>query len=157
MFCINCFHHSTSVKNSRPHKKQPTVWRRRHCRVCGATFTTLEAPSLTDTLEVYSLNGGKQYFNSGRLIISIAAAFTHRPDEGKMDALWLSRQVETFLATQKRTSVSAEDLAAVVHATLRRYDEIAAMQYAVRHKLVTSIRKRRGRPSLHEHERPTDE
>ena len=40
MFCIKCFHAKTNVVNSRPKKKNPTVWRRRKCASCNYTFTT---------------------------------------------------------------------------------------------------------------------
>lgn len=148
MFCINCFHPKTSVSNSRPHKKQPSVWRRRICAQCSAVFTTYERPSLADNIPISLPGGGSDTFNLGRLILSIAGAFTHDPNEGRYNALWLAQTVEDTLSTQ-RTSMTPEDIEATTHQVLKKYDELAAIQYAAKHNLISSVRKR-GRPSLHE-------
>lgn len=155
MFCINCFNHSTNVINSRPKQKRPLVWRRRKCPKCSAVFTTEERPALSN-ITVDLGNGSLSEFNSGRIIISIAEAFTHNQDEGRKNAQWLAQTVEESLATQHQTAISVNDIAATVHAVLKRYDELAALQYAARHQLVSTIR-RRGRPSLRGHEQPTRE
>lgn len=152
MFCINCFHKNTNVANSRPHKKQAAIWRRRTCRNCGVTFTTYERPSLADNKPVMLPGGKTGTFNLGKLIISISKAFTHDPREAEYNALWLAQTVEDTLSTQRRT-VTPEDIAATAHAVLKRFDEISAVQYAARHQLITSTRKR-GRPSWREHEPP---
>lgn len=148
MFCINCFHKNTSVTNSRPHKKQPSVWRRRKCNNCGALFTTIERPSLADTALVKSSSGEISAFNLGKLIVSIADAFHHTPVEGKLHALWLAQTVESTLATQVQ-SLTPEDIEAVTHQVLKQFDEVAAVQYAAKHQLIVSASaRRRGRPSL---------
>jgi transcriptional regulator NrdR family protein len=92
-------------------------------------------------------------FNLGKLIISIANAFTHEPRESTYNALWLAQTVEDTLSTEQET-ITPEDIAAVTHAVLKRFDALAALQYAAQHRLISSTRQRRGRPSLHEHERP---
>ncbi len=150
MFCINCFHTNTSVTNSRPHKKQPVVWRRRACSNCGVTFTTLERPSLADNTPVYTGDGRTTAFNLGRLIISIGAAFAHDAQQAKEASLWLAQTVESTLSTQINT-ITPDDIAAVTHQTLKRFDELAAVQYAAKHQLISSTRRRAGRPSLREH------
>jgi transcriptional repressor NrdR len=154
MFCINCFHKNTAVTNSRPNKKQPQIWRRRKCPECGTVFTTHERPSLADNKPVHLPAGRVDSFNLGKLIISIANAFTHAPDEAKYNALWLAQTVEDTLSTELKT-ITPEDIEVITHQTLQRFDELAAMQYAMQHKLISSTR-RRGRPSLAWRERPTD-
>lgn len=146
MFCINCFHKTTTVNNSRPHKEKPSVWRRRKCPSCHAVFTTLECPSLADNTLVSHDNGTTTPFNLGKLIISIASAFTHAPQKASYDALWLAQTIENTLSTEY-TTLTADDIAAVTHQVLKRYDELAAIQYAAKHRLIVSAR-RRGRPSL---------
>lgn len=146
MFCINCFHPKTSVTNSRPHKKQPSVWRRRACEKCGTMITTIERPSLADSTPVQLASGSADSFNLGILLISISEAFSHAPRAGKQHALWLAQTVESTLATQVR-SITPEDIEAVTHQVLKQFDELAAMQYAAKHQLIVSVR-RRGRPSL---------
>jgi transcriptional repressor NrdR len=149
MFCINCFHKNTAVINSRPHKKQPAVWRRRKCGNCGGTFTTFERPSLADNKPIQLASGGTDIFNLGKLIISINKAFTHDPDEATYNALWLAQTVEDTLSTQY-TAITLEDIEAVTHQTLKRFDELAAVQYGALHQLISATRKSRGRPSLRE-------
>lgn len=150
MFCINCFHTNTKVSNSRPNKKQPLVWRRRQCIECGTTFTTYERPSLAENKPIHLPNGETDAFNLGKLILSISRAFTHAPREAEYNALWLAQTVEDMLSTERQV-VTPEDIEAATHTTLKRFDELAAIQYAAQHKLISST-KRRGRPSLHGHE-----
>ena len=154
MFCINCFHTTTSVTNSRPHKKQAQIWRRRHCKKCGVTFTTYERPSLADNKIISLSTGQTDTFNLGRLILSIAKAFTHAPNEAQYNSLWLAQTVEDILSTERQV-LTPEDIEATTHHVLKQFDELAAMQYAAQHQLITSLR-RRGRPSLRGRERPTD-
>lgn len=146
MICIKCFKKTTSVTNSRPQKKHPLVWRRRKCDHCQAVFTTIERPALTENAPV-SLPGNKQEsFNPGKLIVSIAGAFTHDPKKAAYDSMWLAQTVEEALSTEY-TIITPDDIAAVTHQTLKRFDELAAVQYAAKHRLISAVR-RRGRPSL---------
>lgn len=149
MFCINCFHKNTSVTNSRPNKKQPQVWRRRACSNCHSTFTTYERPSLADNKPITLPNGSTDTFNLGKLILSISKAFTHSPSDAQYNALWLAQTVEDTLSTERQT-ITPEDIAATTHQVLKKFDELAAVQYAAQHQLISSTRKR-GRPSLREH------
>lgn len=146
MFCINCFHKNTTVTNSRPHKKQAQIWRRRKCHNCNTTFTTYERPSLADNKPVILSSGAQDTFNLGRLILSIAKAFTHAPHEAERNALWLAQTIEDNLSSEREV-ITPDDIEAITHQVLQNYDELAAMQYAMQHKLISST-KRRGRPSL---------
>jgi len=150
MFCINCFNSTTTVENSRPNKRHPQVWRRRKCPVCGVHFTTHERPSLADNKRVTLSDNQFDVFNLGKLILSIAKAFTHAPREAEYNALWLAQTVEETLSTERQT-ITPGDIEATVHQTLKRFDELAAIQYAAQHHLIFSSRKR-GRPSLRERE-----
>lgn len=147
MFCINCLHPKTAVMNSRPHKKQPTIWRRRSCPQCGAIFTTTERVTVTDQRSIVDTNGVKTPFNIGQLLISIAQSFSHDPLQAKTDSLHLAQTVETMLVAQTRGDITSDQLAHTVYGVLKKYDELAAVQYAAKHQLISSLRKR-GRPSL---------
>jgi len=155
MFCINCFQKNTRVINSRPQKKVPQIWRRRQCAACGTTFTTRERPALKDNKLVIMPSGKQEVFNIGRLIISIAKAYTHDPQEAKDNSFWLAQRVEEILSTEREV-VTTEDIEAITHDVLRHFDELAAMQYAAQHHLISSTKKR-GRPSLSWREPRTDE
>lgn len=148
MICINCFNPKTKVVNSRPHKKSSSTWRRRKCPKCQALFSTTELPSLEENQNILSSSGQSRPFNAGKLVISISKAFAHDPERAQYDSIWLARTVEEILSTEY-TSLTNDDIAAVTHQTLKRFDELAAVQYAARHQLIVST-KRRGRPSLRE-------
>lgn len=151
MICINCFHTTTRVINSRPHKKQPSVWRRRQCPKCNFVFTTNEQPSLIDNRRVFLPDNKTEIFSLGKLTISIASAFTHDTKKASYDSLWLAQTVERILSTDY-TVITPDDIAAVTHQVLKNFDELAAVQYAAKHRLIASAR-RRGRPSLSPSER----
>jgi transcriptional regulator NrdR family protein len=156
MICINCFHIKTSVANSRPHKKQPSVWRRRTCAHCRTTFTTHERVALSDQRQVSDGKSQMSPFNIGRLIISVSRAFSHDPSRGKGDALWLAQTIETSLVTQTSGNLTTDQLAHMTYGVLKKYDELAAVQYAAQHQLISSLRKR-GRPSLVSPEQQTQQ
>lgn len=147
MFCVNCFNKATSVTNSRGNKKQPQIWRRRKCPHCGVIFTTYERPSLAENKPVHLNTGGTEAFNLGKLLLSISRSFSHSPRDAAYSSFHLAQSVEDILSTE-REIITPEDIAATTHQVLRRFDESAAMQYALHHSLITSTRKRRGRPSL---------
>lgn len=149
MFCINCFHTNTSVANSRPNKKQPQVWRRRRCSKCETVFTTYERPSLADNTPISFPDGSTDTFNLGKLLLSISRAFTHSPIDAEYSALWLAQTVEDTLSTQRKI-ITPGDIEATTHQVLKKFDELAAVQYAAQHQLISSTRKR-GRPSLRAH------
>ncbi len=151
MICINCFHGKTKVTNSRPHKKNPGTWRRRQCESCRATFTTYEKPALDGTVKVHypgiPKSDAETLFSLSKLTLSIAASFSHDTVARQLSSLPLAETVEQLLISQVRQP-SVDDISATTHHVLKRFDELAALQYAATHGLVSATRKRRGRPSL---------
>lgn len=151
MICVNCFHAKTKVTNSRPHKKSAGTWRRRQCESCRLTFTTYEKPAMDESIAIHygSGNGTKTTapFSLSKLTLSIAASFTHDTVARQLHSLPLAETVEQLLISQVRTP-SADDIAATTHQVLKRFDELAALQYAAGHGLVEATRSRRGRPSV---------
>ena len=145
MICINCFSPKTKVTNSRTAKKTTEVWRRRQCARCNSTFTTYERPSLEQT-EVYGKSRHKALFSLSKLTLSIAAAFPHDLDTAQRHSLSLAQTVEQLLLRDVQQP-SADDICAITHQVLQRFDALAALQYAARHELITPTR-RRGRPSV---------
>lgn len=147
MFCINCFHSKTRVVNSRAKSKHPAVWRRRSCPECSYVFSTYERPSLTESHPVLDSQGSSSPFNLGHLIVSIAESFQHNKKAAYSDSLWLAQTIEQSLAVERR-QISTADIAATTHQVLKRYDELAAIQYAAKHQLIVSTRRRPGRPPI---------
>jgi transcriptional regulator NrdR family protein len=153
MICVNCFHGKTKVTNSRPHRKAAGTWRRRKCSNagCGITFTTYEKPALDESIAVhYGTSRDSKTtapFSLSKLTLSIAGSFTHDQAARQLHSLPLAETVEQLLISQVKQP-SADDIAATTHQVLKRFDELAALQYAAAHGLVAPTRKRRGRPSI---------
>ncbi len=146
MICLYSKNETTKVINSRASKKTPVVWRRRQGIASGTLFTTYERPALAENKKIHLDGGQTDTFNLGKLLLSIAAAFAHNPRAAQYDSLWLAQTVEEQLSMNPET-LTTERIAATTHSVLKRFDELAAVQYAARYHLITSVR-RRGRPSI---------
>jgi len=151
MICVNCFHGKTKVTNSRSHKKKSGTWRRRQCESCGNVFTTYEKPALDESVTIHysgtNNSGVSAPFSLSNLTVSIAASFSHDQVARQLHSLPLAETVEQLLITEVRQP-SADDITATTHQVLKRFDELAALQYAAAHGLVETTRRRRGRPSI---------
>lgn len=146
MISLNSPHEPTKVLNSRSSKKRPVVWRRRQGITTGYTFTTYERPALAENKPITLIDGSLDIFNLGRLILSIAASFHHNEHAAKYDSLWLAQTVEETLSMDQEL-LTPNRIAHLTYQILKRFDELAAVQYAAKHHLISSVR-RRGRPSL---------
>lgn len=146
MFSIYSRNEKTKVINSRTSKKSPLVWRRRQGVNSGVAFTTYERPSLADNKPLGLPDGGKDTFNLGRLILSISAAFSHDRHAAQYESLWLAQTVEDSLSVSE-APLTPEAISQTTHEVLERFDALAAVQYAARHHLITTVKKR-GRPTL---------
>jgi len=147
MICIYCFHTKTKVSNSRTQKKAPIVWRRRTCLRCLRSFSSYERPS-TAQLTVVGPDHTQTPFSIGKLTLSIAASFSHDTHTAEFNSMDLAQTVELqLLRLSNETTITPSKIAEYTHQTLKRYDELAAVQYAAKHQLIATIR-RRGRPSI---------
>lgn len=146
MICINCFHEKTKIVNSRQHKKKPLTWRRHVCNKCGHTFTTHEQPTIND-IKVFNKDNQTSNFNIGKLTISIAKSFQHNPHAADFYSYDLALTIQNKLLGHLE-NLSANLIATITHEVLQRFDQIAALQYAAQHNLITSQRHHRGRPSF---------
>ena len=148
MICIKCFHEKTHVTNSRQNKKYPTTWRRHICDQCGYSFTTYEKPVID--LIVISQNGKKNNFSIGKLMLSIARSFNHDDRLAASYSYDLANTIQDKLTLlQNEHTISPQYIAKITYSILQNFDQIAALQYAAQHNLITPQRKkRRGRPSF---------
>lgn len=149
MICIKCSH-DTKVTNSRPHKKTPSVWRRRECRSCGTVFTTTEVVADESyVFRVTARDGSHSTLSLPRLMLSIAPCLGHRP-KGQIadESYWLAQTVAQAIQATATDTVTAEVLAAHVYETVSLFDAAAGVQYGARHRLIQNVaqRPRRGRP-----------
>lgn len=142
MICIVCGNPKTNVGNSRPHKKRPSVWRRRTCPACQMTFTTIETIDVTDRLSVEASDGKKSSFSLPRLTVSLAGVMA-RHEHAADDAYWLAQTVAEQLYCMPVNLVSVSIISEIAYAVLDRYDGTAAIQYGAQHGIVTATSRRR--------------
>ncbi|OGL22686.1 hypothetical protein A2707_05255 [Candidatus Saccharibacteria bacterium RIFCSPHIGHO2_01_FULL_45_15] len=146
MICINSPNEPTKVINSRSSKTAPIVWRRRQGLKSGVVFTTYERPALAENKKIQLIDGSTSTFNLGKLLLSIARSFSHSPNAAQYDSLWLAQTVEDALSMNDQ-KLTPSIITEKTYQTLKRFDELAAIQYAAKHHLITTVRKR-GRPSF---------
>ena len=149
MICIKCSA-DTKVTNSRPHKKTPSVWRRRECKACGTVFTTSEVVAdNTYQFAVSDAGGIKVDFSLPRLMLSIVPSLSHRHSDDIADAsYWLAQTVAQAVQATATDTITTTALAEEVFETLSFFDATAGLQYGAKHGLIknTAQRPRRGRP-----------
>ncbi|MBI3889353.1 hypothetical protein HY312_02145 [Candidatus Saccharibacteria bacterium] len=117
----------------------------------GITFTTYERPSLAENAQILKKDGTTATFNLGKLILSIAAAFSHDVHGAQYESLWLAQTVEDKLSMDTSGQLTSALISQTTYLTLKRFDELAAVQYAAKHHLISAVRKR-GRPSFNEND-----
>ncbi|RYX79541.1 hypothetical protein EON76_02390 [bacterium] len=132
----------TKVINSRAHKKLPIVWRRRQGVGTQKTFTTYERPALAENKKVVLMNGDTSIFNLGKLLLSISFAFAHDRHAAQFDSHALAQTVEDKLSMDTGELTPAR-IAHTTYQTLNNFDELAAIQYAARHKLISTTKNSR--------------
>ena len=149
MICIKCSA-DTKVTNSRPHKKTPSVWRRRECKACGTVFTTSEVVAdSTYQFIVTSADEATADFSLPRLMLSIVPALAHRQTGAVADeSYWLAQTVAQTVQATATDTVTTDALAEETYGALSYFDATAGLQYGARHGLIknTAQRPRRGRP-----------
>lgn len=133
MVCPYC-HSPTLVTNSRPQKRTNSVWRRRQCRRCKVTITSVESADFTSTL-LYRGKTAERPFSEDTLFVSLYECCKHRAD-AVSSARYLTRNTLAKLQKQLKTPlVERSHLINCATATLRNYDQAAAVQYSAYHPL----------------------
>jgi transcriptional repressor NrdR len=142
MICIHCGNPKTSVTNSRPHKKRPSVWRRRACEQCGAVFTTQELVDVSDQLAVAHTDGSKTAFSIPVLMLNLSTVLQHRKTQAD-DAYWLAQTIAEQLFQSELAPLETSDIIQTAYQVLDRYDSAAAIQYGARYGVIATPQRRR--------------
>lgn len=132
MVCIYC-EGNTEVVNSRPQRKNNQVWRRRHCKTCGAIFSTEE--SIQHELAWQVRHGSRsQPFSRDKLFLSLYKSCEHRKT-ALGDAKGLTETVMRKLSPLITDgSVSSRDIVQVAQVALNRFDKAASIRYQAFHR-----------------------
>ncbi len=129
MVCIYCGG-DTKVTNSRLQKRLNSVWRRRTCLECGATWTSIEAPESRSAFRV--LQGESMHeFVPEILMISLYEALRHRKT-AVTDAAALTQTVISLLYKKRLAALPADEIKKTAQAVLQRFDPTAAAVYKAR-------------------------
>jgi transcriptional regulator NrdR family protein len=148
MFCIKCSAR-TNVINSRHHKKTLSVWRRRRCTSCGTTFTTNEGIADNTYPLVVVDKKIKTPFSLPRLSVSLFHLFSHHDvTTAAEESYWLAKTIAQEAQASASDDITKQALITITHDVIRRYDELAGMQYGVKHHLVSlnDQKPSKGRP-----------
>lgn len=131
MICIYC-KGDTRVGNSRLQRRSNNIWRRRVCKLCAASFTTLEKPDLFSCFMVHGKDATLEKFSRDKLFLSIHKSCQHR--KGAIaDASALTDTVIAVLPFPATESIDAKIIATNTHQILKRFDEVAASLYEAYH------------------------
>lgn len=131
MVCVYCGG-QTEVVNSRPQQKNNAVWRRRHCKQCGAVFSTQESVQYGQTWRVQT---GKRFqpFSRTKLFMSLYKSCEHRKTAVE-DAQGLTDTVIAKLPALMRDGIiTNKDITGVVQVALHRFDAAASSHYQAYH------------------------
>ncbi len=141
MVCPYCQHTDTRVTNSRHHKDQPKIWRRRHCERCKTTFTTYEQIAEKE-LPLVITDQGQAPFSRPRLLISIYGALPESLSRAD-DAAALVETTYQKLCASSPAVLDPQTIAHHTYETLRRFSPAAGLIYGVSHNIVTADSLRR--------------
>ena len=132
MVCVYC-NGKTKVTNSRPQKRLGQTWRRHSCTVCGAIFSTVEAPDLSGSLRYVTRDGTLLPFERDILFVSIAQALGHRRDAIAAAGALTATITAQLLKTAQSGRITRTELVSKVISTLSRFDTASAVQYRAYH------------------------
>lgn len=136
MVCIYCGK-DTEVSNSRHQKKNNQVWRRRTCKGCRATVTSIESVDLTYSVRFKAKSGRLEPFSRDKLFTSIYKACKHRKQSAE-DSTALTATVLTKLHPLiKNATIDRDSLVDITGLILRRFDKTAGTVYLAFHGLET--------------------
>jgi transcriptional regulator NrdR family protein len=131
MKCIYCGS-KTGVGNSRLQRRKNTVWRRRYCRECQATFTTIESPDLSSSL-VIEHQGIMVPFLRDELYTSLFLACGHRRQATEEAAALADTITAKLLQKPTNGQITRTQLVETTLQVLKAFDKAAATQYAAYH------------------------
>lgn len=129
MVCIYCSG-KTKVTNSRASKRSPGTWRRRHCRSCGAIFSTRESVDLSTTYMVEHQDSTLAPFSRDNLYTSLYQSCRHRKTAlDDAEALVSTITTQLLVKPAETGIISVKDIISVSKIVLGRFDPVAATYY----------------------------
>lgn len=138
MVCPYCHHRDTNVTNSRQHREQPRVWRRRQCSRCKTTFTTYESVAEKELPLVIDPHKKKPVtFSLPKLLVSIYESLSVDSPNRADDAQALAMSVYRELSEATDAVLERATIAMTTYEVLTRYNARSGLSYGVVHGLIT--------------------
>lgn len=128
MRCPYCGSVDDRVVDSRPSEDEATIRRRRACRECGRRFTTFERVEEVALL-VVKRGGGKELFDSAKLLSGLEKACTNRPVPPERIQR-IASDIEETLRARGQREVESHEVGVETLNALREIDAVAYMRYA---------------------------
>lgn len=128
MVCVYCSS-PTQVSNSRKSARAASVWRRRLCKNCSNTFTTIETVDFDTTFVILHDNGQITPLNRDELFLSLYESCRHRP-QALSEASGLTNTVLMELIPKNtQGALKIADIRAIALKTLHNFDKVAETYY----------------------------
>ncbi len=128
MKCPYCHSNKSKVLETRHHKNDSRLRRRRNCLQCDMKFNTLETVLFEDIM-VIKKDGRREPFQREKLLSSLQKACQKRaiPHEA------LEKAVDTILETlkgQEKSEFHSDEVGKMVMIYLKKIDEVAYVRFA---------------------------
>ena len=138
MVCPYCQHRDTNVTNSRQHRDQPRIWRRRQCTRCKTTFTTYESVAEKELPLIVDPNKKKPVtFSMPKLLISIYECLPADDPKRADNAQALALSVYHELSERTSAELERSAIAKTAYEVITRYNARSGLSYGVSHGLIT--------------------
>lgn len=132
MVCPNCLNSQTQVYNSRHVKKNNSTWRRRRCKICNFTFTTIESLDLSSFIKIKKNNKLEPY-SKAKLSLSIANSCRHLDNSNEATFYLLDTIEKEILHTKKEGIISVSVIVKICLRILKHYNTRAFLRYITEH------------------------
>lgn len=133
MVCVHC-DGKTTVTNSRHQKRLNQVWRRRHCKNCGATFSSEEAVTYGGAWTVQDASGELWPFSRDKLLLSLHRSLQHRLDAVRDAGALTDTVIKKLSSATKDGRLERKAIKNTVQVALNRFDKAGSTHYAAFHK-----------------------
>jgi len=133
MVCIHCGANS-KVTNSRPHRRNQLIWRRRQCLNCGRIWSSYETSDPSTLIVVKSKDDQLVPFDRDKLFVSIYNSCQHRVQPIKDTSALCATIMPAVYKAQVDGVIGHQQLIHIVAQTLSRFDQAATVHYQAFHQ-----------------------
>jgi len=139
MRCPFCSSENDKVINSRPHKDNREIRRRRECCNCGERFTTFERVEQL-ILRIVKRDGSREDFSRQKLLMGLKNACRKRDIETTVIDSLIDEIYEAGLKTGK-LEISSELIGEMAMQRLNEIDQVAYIRFASVYRKFKSVKE----------------